>query len=88
MDKRPMELKDTIKMMDSTDYKDRFRAEYFQANIRYWKLKNMMDRCDEGTLDFKPTCPKSIYVMQMKAMSDYIEVLKTRATMEDVDLSD
>ena len=30
-----MELKDTISMMTSSDYKERFRAEYFQLKIRY-----------------------------------------------------
>lgn len=44
MDKRPMELKDTVEVMNSEDYKDRFRAEYYQTVIRYGKLKNMLDR--------------------------------------------
>lgn len=26
-----MELKDTIELMNSTDYKERFRAEYYQT---------------------------------------------------------
>ena len=34
-----MELKDTIEMMTSNDYKERFKAEYYQAKIRYEKLK-------------------------------------------------
>ena len=34
-----MELKDTIKMMQSDDYKERFVAEYQQTKIRYEKLK-------------------------------------------------
>ena len=29
-----MELKDTIELMQSSDYKDRFKAEYFQVAIR------------------------------------------------------
>ena len=33
-----MELKDTIELMQSADYKDRFKAEYFQAVIRLKKL--------------------------------------------------
>lgn len=28
-----MELKDTIELMQSTDYKDRFKAEYWQRDI-------------------------------------------------------
>ena len=33
-----MELKDTIDLMTSDDYKDRFKAEYYQTKIRYNKL--------------------------------------------------
>ena len=32
-----MELKDTIELMNSADYKERFKAEYFQTKIRYEK---------------------------------------------------
>lgn len=32
------ELKDTIELMNSSDYKDRFKAEYYQLKIRYTKL--------------------------------------------------
>lgn len=28
------ELKDTIELMNSSDYKDRFKAEYYQLKIR------------------------------------------------------
>lgn len=37
-----MELKDTIEMMQSADYKERFKAEYYQVVIRYQKLKAMI----------------------------------------------
>ena len=33
-----MELTDTVKMMNSSDYKERYKAEYFQLKIRYEKL--------------------------------------------------
>lgn len=29
-----MQLKDTVKMMNSEDFKERFRVEYFQLKIR------------------------------------------------------
>ena len=86
-DKRPMELSDTIEMMNSEDYKERFKAEYIQTVIRYGKLKYMLERWDEGTLNFEPTCPRSTYNMQIKAMTDYIAVLEARAVMENIDLS-
>ena len=34
-----MELKDTVAQMESSDYKERFIAEYMQTKIRYEKLK-------------------------------------------------
>ena len=37
-----MELKDTIELMNSNDYKERFKAEYLQAKIRYDKLEKML----------------------------------------------
>lgn len=85
-DKRPMELSDTVEMMNSEDYKERFRAEYCQTVIRYGKLKNMLDRWDDGNLNFTPTCPRSTYNMQIRAMTDYIAVLEARAVMEGIDL--
>ena len=88
MDKREATLKDTCDMMTSGDYKERFRAEYMQVVIRYGKLKNMLDRWDEGLLAFEPTCPRSTYNMQIRAMADYIAVLEARAVMEGVDLQE
>lgn len=82
-----MELKETVELMESTDYKDRFKAEYYQVKIRYEKLKAMLEKWDKGELNFTPTCPRSTYDMQTKAMADYIAVLEARAVMENVNLN-
>lgn len=34
MDLREMELRDTVEMMNNADYKERFKAEYYQTAIR------------------------------------------------------
>lgn len=81
-----MTLKDTVEMMNSDDYKERFKAEYYQLVTRYRSLKSMLTKWDERTLNFEPTCPRNIYNTQIKAMVDYIEVLKARAIMEGIDL--
>lgn len=81
-----MELKDTISLMTSADYKNRFKAEYIQNVVRYKKLKSMLDKWDNGKLDFSPTCPRSTYNIQVKAMTDYIAVLEARAVMEGIEL--
>ncbi len=81
-----MELKDTARMMDSEDYKERFKAEYYQNVIRYQKLAAMLEKWDRGGLDFEPACPRSTYNVQVKAMTDYIAVLEARAVMEGIEL--
>lgn len=81
-----MELRDTVEMMNSADYKERFKAEYQQVVIRYQKLEAMLQKWDNGELNFTPTCPRSTYNMQVRAMTDYIAVLEARAVMEGVDL--
>lgn len=79
-----LDLKDTADMMLSSDYKERFKAEYHQVMIRYNKLKAMIKKWDNGTIDFKPTCPRSTYDLQLKAMKEYIDILEARAVMENV----
>lgn len=84
MCKREMVLEDTMKMMTSEDYRERFKAEYYQVKIRYKKLKSMIDKWDRGELNFTPTCPRSTYNIQIKAMKEYIAVLEARAVMEGI----
>lgn len=81
-----MELKDTISMMTSEDYKERFKAEYYQVKIRYDKLFDMLNKWDEAELDFEPTCPKWMYQDQVAIMSDYLEILEERAKLENIEI--
>lgn len=81
-----MKLADTVEMMNSDEYKERFKAEYTQLVIRYYGLRNMLEKWDNGTLEFELTCPRSTYNLQIKTMTDYIAVLEARAVMEDIDL--
>ena len=82
-----MKLCETVEGMNSVDYKERFKAEYQQLVIRYTGLKSMLEKWDADSLEFEPTCPRSTYNMQIKAMTDYIAVLEARAVMEGVDLA-
>lgn len=84
MDESITSLSQTVDIMLSTGYKERFKAEYYQLVIRYNKLKDMLTKWDSGTLEFLPICPRSIYNMQIKAMTDYIAVLEARAVMENI----
>lgn len=80
------ELDETIEMMNSKDYKERFKAEYFQTKIRYEKLHKMTIKYEAGTLDFEPTCSLSILNTQKRAMGEYLHVLEIRAQLEGIDL--
>lgn len=83
-----MELKDTIKLMNSENYQDRFKAEYLQVKIRYDKLKTMVNQWDKGELNFEPTCPRIAYDIQLKYMEDYINILEARADIENINLKE
>ena len=80
------DLKETATMMASVDYKERFKAEYFQLKTRYDKLRAMVEKWDNGTLEFTPICPRAIYDFQLRAMKDYFGILQIRAKMEGVEL--
>ena len=80
------ELKDTVKMMESADYKERFKAEYLQLKIRTKGLSDMLKSYKEGTLNFKPSCSYDLLHTQLIGMELYKNVLKERAKIENIDL--
>lgn len=81
-----MELKDTIELMNSSDYKDRFKAEYWQAKIRYDKLDDMTVKYEANTLNFNPNCSLELLKEQKKYLGNYIHTLKIRAEIEGIKL--
>ena len=81
-----IELKDTVAMMGSADYKERFVAEYAQLKIRYKKLYAVLEKYAADKLDFKPTCPIEILYEQLDHMEAYLNVLETRAKHENIQL--
>lgn len=86
MKSNTIELIDTIEMMMDSDYKERFKAEYYQTKVRYTKLHNMLVKADAGTLDFTPTCPLELLREQKAAMGEYLYCLEVRAEMEKISL--
>lgn len=83
-----MELKDTVKMMTSADFKERFLAEYQQVKTRADKLAAMLKKYKEGTLLFKPSCSYELLFTQLVYMSGYLNILKERAKIEGIELND
>ena len=77
----------TVDLMNSEEYKDRLKGEYAQTLIRLRKLNNMLNKYDEGTLGFTPTCPIYLLRHQSAYMEAYLKTLEERAQYENVDLS-
>ena len=81
-----MELERLIELMKSEDYKDRFRAEFYQLEDRIDKLSNMLEIYKAGTLDFTPSCSYELLNSQLKAMNEYLLYLTVRAEIEGIEI--
>lgn len=81
-----MELVETINLMNSEDYKERFKAEYYQTKIRYDKLHRMLIKYQANTLTFKPTCSYELLKEQAMYMGNYLRTLEVRAEIEGIEL--
>ena len=81
-----MNLIDTVDLMQSADYKDRFKAEYYQTKIRYDKLHTMCLKYEAGKLNFTPSCSLELLKEQKSAMGHYLYCLELRAVHEDIEL--
>ena len=81
-----MELQDTIELMQSKDFKERFKAEYYQTKIRYEKLHKMVVKYEAGTLNFTPNCSLELLKRQAAAMGNYLYCLEMRALIEGIEL--
>ena len=81
-----MDLIDTIEGMASVDYKERFKAEYQQLNIRIDRLRALLNDYTAGKLDFTPITPISTLETQLYYMQSYLEILKKRAVYESINL--
>lgn len=83
-----MELKDTVQLMNSDDYKQRFIAEYYQTKIRYDKLHKMITKYEARTLEFEPKCPVELLQEQANFMGRYLHTLEIRAEIEEIKWKD
>ena len=81
-----MKLNETVEMMNSADYKERFKAEYLQLKIRMEGLSNMLRKYKEGTLNFTPSCSYDLLDGQLIVMDMYAVYLKKRAEIENIKL--
>ena len=79
-------LAETALLMQSDDFKDRFKAEYFQLAIRISGLEKMLEKYRSGTLAFNPNSSYELLHEQFVYMKNYIKVLEERAKLEGIDL--
>ena len=86
-----LELKDTISLMNSEYYKDRFVAEYIQTKIRYERLKTFNQRIEvaqlTGAEEPKHDCPLQLLKEQQAIMGNYLHTLELRAKIEHINLT-
>lgn len=93
------ELKDTIELMTSADYKQRMKAEYWQTKIRYEKLNRFLTKIEAvkafNNGKWYPTetrdepehdCPVDLLDEQKRLMGAYLHILEVRAEIEGIDL--
>lgn len=87
-----MKLIETVDMMNSVYYKERFKAEYWQLKIRYEKLKafcNEVEALPMTELEVpKHDCPYHLLREQQKIMGEYLHILEIRAIIEKIDLKE
>lgn len=72
--------------MTSSDYKARFKAEYYQTKIRYLSLFDTIVKYEAGTLSFVPNSPIEILKAQSEHMLKYLFDLAVRAELEGIAL--
>ena len=90
-----MELKKTVKLMLSEDYKERFKAEYWQTKERYERLKhfnnkikaNMETPWNPPCPDLEYDCSRELLLEQQRIMGEYLNILEIRAIIEKIDLN-
>lgn len=86
-------LKDTVELMNSNNYKERFKAEYWQLKLRYEKLRKFIQTQELAVsyptlADKKVDCYISLLCDQKFQMEQLLYILEQRAIVEDIDLGE
>lgn len=81
-----MKLSETVELMLSEDYQERFRAEYYQLYERLGGLYSMLYKYKRNELSFTPKCSYDLLHSQYRAMDLYLQYLIDRAEIEGIEL--
>ncbi|WP_236824371.1 crAss001_48 related protein [Bifidobacterium sp. N5G01] len=71
---------------EGSDYKERMRFEYRDLTARAGRLRDMLQRYADGTLDFELVCPIALLSRQLDVMDEYALILRRRANIERISL--
>lgn len=75
-----MELKDTVDLMLSENWKDRLKAEYLQCLIRIRRLQAALHHNPMGEWE------RDVMTQQMQAMCSYCGVLASRILRAGIEI--
>ena len=75
-------LNDTVALMLSDDYKERFKAEYYQLKIRIEKLEAAIKGYDNGEVNLD--APPELFRQQLDYMINCKSILEQRASYEGI----
>lgn len=85
-------LDQTIGYMLSADYKDRFKAEFWQLSLRASKLEHYIKRIKDARAAGEPEpphdCSVELLEEQLDCMYDYCRILLKRGLVEHINLYD
>lgn len=81
-----MKLVETVNLMCSRDFKDRFIAEYVQLVIRLSKLNDVLNNTSDVSHEVDDIT-RALMIKQRDAMESYKECLEKRADIVGIDLS-
>lgn len=86
------ELKDTYALMVSHDWKDNFKAEYYQLKIRHKETEYKVNHFNSNLVD-KHGCKNELLLYQVLAykeehMRQYLKCMKSLAEQLDIDLEE
>lgn len=79
-----MDFNDIISLLQSDNYKDRAKGEYYFVRDKYEKLHRMIVKREAGTIDFEPNCPMQQWKDQAHAMGEYLYQLEIKAEIEGI----
>lgn len=82
-----MELKDTVQLMLSDDWRDRLKAEHLQLTIRLHNLSSFINAANRGEKKYKSERDKFAMKKQYGAMVEYTIALEHRMKFAGIEFN-